>query len=102
MAGAWFSVAASRWQIAFDTIPDYPDICREPVIRMLFVALVAGVFALFLHLAIITIKIGDVDLKTFTDSVSVALLVGFIAGISQRALSVQLIDRAQKVLNPTP
>ena len=69
---------------------------------MLFVALVAGVFALFLHLAIITIKIGDVDLKTFTDSVSVALLVGFIAGISQRALSVQLIDRAQKVLNPTP
>jgi hypothetical protein len=102
MAGAWFSVAASRWQIAFDTIPDYPDIRREPVIRMLFVALVAAVFALFLHLAVIAIKIGNVDLNTFTSSIGVALLVGFIAGISQRALSVQLIDRAQKVLNPAP
>jgi hypothetical protein len=102
MIGAWFSVAAQRWQIAFDTIPDYPDIRLEPVIRMLFVALVAAVFALFLHLGIITIKIGNVDLANFTNSISVALLVGFIAGISQRALSVQLIDRAQKVLNKAP
>jgi hypothetical protein len=101
MAGAWFSVAASRWQIAFDTIPDYPDTCLEPVIRMLFAALVAVAFALFLHLGIITIKIGNVDLATFTGSIKVALLVGFVAGIGQRALSVQLIDRAQKVLNPS-
>jgi hypothetical protein len=100
MAGAWFSVAASRWQIAFDTITDYPDIKLEPVIRMLFVALVAAAFALFLHLDIITIKIANVDFKTFISSISVALLVGFIAGISQRALSVQLVDRATKVLNP--
>ena len=102
MAGAWFSVAASRWQIAFDTITDYPDVKLEPVIRMLFVALVAAGFALFLHLDIVTIKISNVDLKIFTSSISVALLVGFIAGISQQALSVQLIDRVQKVLNPAP
>ena len=102
MAGAWFSVAASRWQIAFDTIPDYPDVRLEPVIRMIFVALVASALALFLHLTIITIKIGNIDLADFTKSISVALLLGFVAGIAQRALSVQLIDRAQKVLNPTP
>lgn len=100
MAGAWFLVAVSRWQIAFDTIADYVDIQLEPVIRMLFVALVAAVFALFLHLSIVKITIGDVDLASFDNSISVALLVGFVAGISQRALSVQLIERAQKVLNP--
>jgi hypothetical protein len=100
MAGAWFSVAASRWQIAFDTIPDYPDIKLEPIIRMFFVALVAAAFALFLHLGIIVIEIGGVKLVNFIGSISVALLVGFIAGISQRALSVQLVDRATKVLNP--
>jgi hypothetical protein len=100
MAGAWFSVAASRWQIAFDTIPDYLDINLEPAIRMLFVALVAAVFALFLHLGIITVKIGDLDLKSFISSIKVAILLGFVAGISQRALSVQLVDRATKVINP--
>jgi hypothetical protein len=102
MAGAWFSVAASRWQVAFDTIPDYLDIEREPVIRMLFVALVAAAFALFLHLGIITVKIGDLDFKSFTGSIKVALLLGFVAGISQRALSVQLMERAQKFISPAP
>lgn len=102
MIGAWFSVAASRWQIAFDAIPDYPDIHLEPVIRMLFVAVIAAAFALFLHLGIVTVKIGNVDLADFAKSISIALLLGFVAGITQRALSVQLIDRTQKVLNPAP
>jgi len=100
MAGAWFSVAASRWRISFDTIPDYPDTQLEPVVRMLFVALVAIVFALLLRLSLITIKIGAIDFADFTHSISIALLVGFVAGIGQRALSVQLTERAQKILNP--
>jgi hypothetical protein len=102
MVGAWFSVAASRWQIAFDAIPDYPDIRLEPIIRMLFVAVIAAAFTLFLHIGVITVKIGNVDLADFAKSISVALLLGFVAGITQRALSVQLIDRTQKVLNPAP
>jgi hypothetical protein len=66
------------------------------------VAIVAGAFALFLNLAILTIKIGNTDFADFTRPgfVGVAILVGFIAGIGERALSVQLIERAQKVLNP--
>jgi hypothetical protein len=100
LIGAWFSVAASRWRISFDTIPDYPDTQLEPVVRMLFVALVAMVFALLLRLSLITIKIGAIDFADFTHSVSIALLVGFVAGIGQRALSVQLTERAQKILNP--
>jgi hypothetical protein len=100
MVGAWFTVAAARWQIAFDTIPDYLDTDLEPVIRILFAALVAAVFALFLDLDIIGIKIVTFELKSFTGCIKVALLLGFIAGISQRALSVQLIDRVQKVIKP--
>lgn len=102
IVGAWFSVAASRWQIAFDTIPDYLDIYYEPFIRMLFVILLALAFALFLDIGILSIKIGNTDLATFKTSVGVAILLGFIAGIGERALSVQLIERAQKVLNPSP
>jgi len=95
MIAAWFSVAASRSQITFDSIPDYPDTKLEPAIRMLFVATVALIFALFLHLSLITIIIGKVDLASFMDTKGVALLVGFIAGITQKALSVQLMDRAK-------
>jgi len=103
MVGAWFSVAASRWQIAFETIPDYLDIYYEPFVRMLFVAIGAGAFALFLNLPVLTIKIGNTDFAGFTDpnSVGVAILLGLISGIGERALSVQLIERAQKILNPS-
>jgi hypothetical protein len=102
MVGAWFSVAASRWQIAFETIPDYLDIYYEPFVRMLFVAIGAGAFALFLNLSVLTIKIGNIDFADFTTpNVGVAILVGFISGIGERALSVQLIERAQKFLNPS-
>ena len=100
MAGAWFSVAASRRQIAFETIPDYIDTRFEPMVRMLFVVILAGVFALFLHVQVLAIKIGATDLASFTHSASVAILVGLIAGIGERALSVQLIDKTQKILNP--
>jgi hypothetical protein len=68
---------------------------------MLFVAASAAVFALFLHLSIITIKIGNVDLASFAASKSVALLVGFIAGIGQRVLSAQLIERTEKAISPS-
>ena len=101
MVGGWFSVARSRWQIAFDTIPGYLDRYYEPFVRLLFVGIVAEVFALFLRLGIIAIKIGNADLSTFVIGITVPLVVGFIAGISERMLSVELVDRVQKALKPS-
>ncbi len=99
MLGAWFSVAASRWQIAFETIPGYLDRVYEPFVRMLFVGILGGAFALFLDLSILSIKIGNFDFADFNKSAGAAILVGFVAGIGERALSVQLLDRAQKILS---
>jgi hypothetical protein len=100
MVGAWFSVAASRWQIAFDTIPTYLDTQYEPFVRMLFVGILATALALFLQFGALTIKFGNTDLASFLTSPGVALLLGFVAGLGERTLSVQLIERAQKILNP--
>ena len=101
MVGAWFSVAASRWQIGFDTIPEYLGPNNEPLVRMLFVAIGAAVSALFLQLAILTIKIGTTDLATFQTNIGVALILGIVAGIGERTLSVQLIEKTQKALTPS-
>jgi hypothetical protein len=96
MAGAWFSVAARRQEVGFDSIPLYLHRVIEPVIRVLFVAVVAAAFALFLHLHFLTINIGNIDFAHFETSISVALFVGFVAGISERALSARLIGEARK------
>jgi hypothetical protein len=101
MVGAWFSVAAARWQIAFETIPNYIDTRYEPFVRMLFVGILSGAFALLLDLSVLSIKIGNLDLADFSRSVGAAILVGFIAGIGERGLSVQLVERAQTILTPS-
>ena len=102
MAGAWFGVAVRRWGIVFAEIPDYLNVTTEPIIRLLFVAVVAALLALFLDLQILNIKLGSVDLAGFAGApgrrVQIALLLGFIAGMSERAVSKQLINQVEKVL----
>jgi hypothetical protein len=100
MAGAWFGVAVRRWQIAFEELPGFLDMIYEPLIRMVFVAVVALVFALFLDLRVLNITLGSVDLAAdFSGgSVETALLLGFIAGMSERAVSKQLTDQVGKAL----
>jgi hypothetical protein len=102
MAGAWFGVAVRRWQIAFEQLPGFLDVIYEPMIRMGFVAVVASVFALFLDLDVLKIELGGVNLAMFAGSqpgnVKIALLLGFIAGMSERAVSKQLTDQVGKVL----
>ena len=101
MVGAWLSVASSRWEIAFDGIPEFMDMSAEPPVRLLFVGLLAMTFGLFLQLGIIPIKIGEVSLKTFNAMPQWALLLGIIAGVGERALSMQLLTRAKQVFTTT-
>jgi hypothetical protein len=100
MVGAWLSVAAGRRQVSFDDIPDFLDYGHEPFIRMIFVAVLASVFALFLKLGIVPVTVAGFDLATFPASIGWALAIGVVAGIGERALSIQLIARAQNVLSP--
>ncbi len=100
MVGAWISVAATRWEISFDGIQDFLDVRFEPFVRVLFVGLLTSVFALFLQLRLIPLKIGEFDLSTFADNRTWALLIGVVAGIGEKGLSVQVVERARKVLAP--
>src|SRR6266481_9951816 len=100
--GAWLSVAAGRREVSFEGIPDFLNYGYEPIIRMVFVGLLSATFALFLQLGILSLKIADKDLASFPDpdKIGLALVIGVVAGIGERALSVQLVARAQNVLSP--
>ena len=98
MVGAWALHAASGQQVSFDGIQDYLDFRYEPYIRMAFVAVVAAIFALFLRLGILSLKIGGIDLGDFAGNVGLAFALGAIAGISEKQLTVQVIDRARQAV----
>jgi len=99
MAGAWISSAATGREISFAGIREFLDYGHALLIRMLFVGALASVLALFLQLGLISLKIGTVDLAGFSKELTVALALGVIAGFSEKTLSVQVIDRARRVLS---
>ncbi|HWY52028.1 MAG TPA: hypothetical protein VNW72_11155 [Chthoniobacterales bacterium] len=101
MVGAWLSVAASRWEIAFDGIQEFVDTSVEPPVRLLFVGLLAMAFGLFLQLGIIPINVDKVPLATFSATPELALFLGIIAGVGEKALSMQLLTRAKQVFTTT-
>jgi hypothetical protein len=96
MVGAWLSVASTRTSVGLDTIHEFLDYGREPVVRLVFVALLAIALSLFLQEKLITIKIGDIDLASFTSNSAVALILGLIIGITEKALSLKFFERAKK------
>jgi len=102
MVGGWLSVAAGRREVSFNDIPDFLDYVHEPAIRMFFVGVLASIFALFLQLNILPMSVANISLSSFSDPdyIGWAIAIGVIAGIGERALSVQLIARAQNALNP--
>jgi len=100
MVGTWLSVAARRREVAFESIQDFLRLHYEPFIRVLYVALLAQVVALLVEFKFVNLTIGSADLSTFTTSPGLALVLGLIAGIGERTVSVQVIQKVEKALAP--
>ena len=95
MVGAWLSVAATRTRIELDAISEFLDYGREPIVRLVFVILLSVALALLLQEGLITIKIGSVDFADFKSKASVALILGVVIGVSEKALSLKFIERVK-------
>lgn len=98
MVGAWLSVASSRTSVTFDALPDFLGVSAEPAIRMGFAGLLALVAALFLQIGVMNITLGSVSLATFHQARLVALLLGLVSGIGEKALSPRVIARAGDIV----
>jgi hypothetical protein len=95
VVGAWLSVAATRWSVAFEDLSNFLDSKVEPAVRMLFVVVLAFAIGVALQTELLKITLGEVELKSFESSVPVALLLGLVSGVSERALATRFIEGAR-------
>lgn len=98
MVGAWMSVASTRSTLAFHEIAEYLSSTREPIVRLLFVGFLAMTLALLITYGVITLDMGKASLADFHDKRGVAVLIGLIAGIGEKAVSLRIIERVQKTV----
>lgn len=102
MIGAWMSLAYAGRQISFGTMQDFVDLGFEPVIKLIFVGTLASIVALLLQLDVISLSLGTIDLSQFDERRGYALLLGLITGFSEKAASVQVIERVRGVFATSP
>ena len=96
MVGAWLFAAVRRHEVAFDDIGDFVNSGVEPAARVLYVGVLAIAVAVMLQFKLIDLGIADINFADFTTSVEKALILGFVAGIAERTLSLQVTGRVLK------
>jgi hypothetical protein len=97
-AGTWVSFGVRNTVMQFADL-GAPEADRlDPAMRLAFVSLLTGALALLLHLKALEIKLGGLDASQVFRSGETALMVGFLCGFSEKALSAKVAAHAGKLL----
>ncbi|MEM6486813.1 MAG: hypothetical protein AAF677_00860 [Pseudomonadota bacterium] len=93
--GCWMAVAASRRKVVFEDLIDYVDVGAEPRVRMVFVAFVAVALCVLFGADVMAVNLGGVELKDFQTDQRIALILGLLAGIAERQVSLRIIEQVE-------
>ncbi len=94
MAGAWASFASRKVILAFEDLAALEDDKMEPPLRLLFTAVLTVILSLVFCTGFANVVIGGFTASKLMTSGSVALLVGALAGLGEKALPAAMMQRA--------
>jgi hypothetical protein len=90
--GTWLSFAIRRVILEFEDLALLEDDRLDPTSRLFFVVLLTFVIGLLIITKMVGIKIGDIPLELSQEPM--AILIGLLCGISERALAGVVHTRA--------
>jgi hypothetical protein len=91
--GTWLSFSLRRPILHFDDLAVLEEDRLNPTARILFVVGLTLVVGLLLYTKLVAVKIGDIDVD-----LRMALLLGLLCGIAERALAGAVSQRASEVV----
>jgi hypothetical protein len=98
MAGLWVSYAVRRTNTTYEELVSMDRRTTEAVIRVVYVGLVATIFALFLDTNVMAVTLGGFNLAAFPTSVTISALLGVVTGFSEQTLPTKLLDTGRKAM----
>lgn len=98
MAGIWVSFGARKVEIKFDELAIIEEDRLEPVLRIVFVGILATFIGLLFSTEAVQVTVGTVSSKLINHDSRVALLLGFILGFSEKMLALKVSEQASKFL----
>ncbi len=94
MAGAWASFASRKVALAFDDLAVLEDDKLEPPLRLIFAGVLTVILVLVFCTGFAKVVIGGFDVSRVLSSGSVAILIGALAGLGEKALPAAMMQRA--------
>ena len=92
--GAWASFAMRNETLAFTQLASPQADMLRPFMRVAFVTALTSLVGLILWTGFLTFSIGGVQVAAFRTNGSIALLLGALCGLSERALSTALVNQS--------
>lgn len=94
--GTWASFSVRKVNLTFEQLAAPEDQLLDAPLRILFVVLLTMAACLLFWTGAINVKIGDLNTEAswFSKVGTVAMLIGFFCGLSERALASALAGRA--------
>lgn len=75
-----------------------PQCLDFPFIRLLFVCVLTFVLVLLLQLKLLTTAIANINFTELATKPMIAIFVGLIAGIGEKAVTVQVVERIRGIV----
>jgi hypothetical protein len=98
MIGGWLSYGLRTEALTFDELTTPEEDRLEPDIRLVFVGMLTIVVGLALYLGVLEISLGSISSRDLTHRASLALLIGILMGVSERALTGQVTKLVSNIL----
>lgn len=96
--GTWISFASRKLDISFFDLSRISEDQFEPAIRLIFTGLLAIIFALTLWAGLFAIQVGEYRATSWVTSPLIAIVLGALTGIAEKALPASLRNKAEKLV----
>ncbi len=98
MVGTWLSYGLRTVTLTFDDLTMPEEDRLDPLVRLVFVGVLSLVIGLALYLGILEISLGKVSSHDLVHRNALALFVGVLLGVSERALTGQMTRLVSNLL----
>jgi hypothetical protein len=99
MLGVWLSFGTRKPTLKFEELHILEDDRLEPVVRIAFAGILAATLALIFYLHVVDVKLGALSTERIADNPWVALLIGILSGVGEKALSTNVSRQAGILLS---
>lgn len=93
LVGVWLSFGARKTILTFEELTTIEEDRLEPVIRLIFVGVMALMFSLLFYKEAIVLEIGKISTKSISTDSFIAIIFGVFLGLSEKLIGQKLTKK---------